>query len=242
MKKFLVAMLAVILSAIPVLAGEFPVEAAPGNSEPQIYLIKKIFDICNPAEDVQDTGHCELIPGQTGNCAPLDKDTCLNYPVQCVWVPDKLTPAEAWGRSGSTPYGDQTIQYGGCKDSIDEKRLHQYAFTGEQILELVVVRDLNGGIDILGADVVVDGYTEAKCNDVTDVFWFHGGLGKRSWFGHDVGGLLETTPPAKGPADEEGLDPTFDRLFECVLTVEPSWYGASPSTARLLTGRLFATG
>jgi hypothetical protein len=201
--KLIVGLLAAMLALSPVLvaAGEFPVEATPGNSDPQIYLIKKIFDICNP--------------------------TNLNT------QSSPMTPGEAYGASGSTPYGDQTIQYGGCKDSEGELRLHQYAFTGEKILELVVVRDLNGGIDILGADMVVDGYPEAKCDDVTNIFYSNGQVVKYTWFGHEVydpimgTGLLAEIPPAKGPADEAGLDPAFDRLYECILTVEPSWYGES---------------
>ncbi len=168
----------------------------PDEDDPQIYLIKKIFDICNPFGD--------------------EKSPPITIP--------PLTPGEELGTGGSTPYGDQTIQYGGCKDTENNTRYNQYAFTGEQILELVVVRDLNGAEDIVGADVIVDGYPEAKCDDVTAVF---DGTGKTTWFGHDIENLLNTIPPAKGPVDPTGFDPTFDKIYECILTVEPSWYGLS---------------
>jgi hypothetical protein len=195
-----------LFTAIPVIAGEFPNTAYPGNLEPQIYLIKKIFDICNPADDARGS-----------YCA---KWGC--------------TPGELFGTGGSTPYGDQTIQYGGCKDTEDELRYNEYAFTGEQILELVVVRDLNGAIDIEGADVIVNGYTEAKCDDVTNVFDHNGdgvytphALDKDTWFEHDVADLLATIPPKKGPSDTTGFDLRFDKIYECILTVEPSWAGIS---------------
>ena len=46
MKEKLLAMTMsamILLTAVPVIAGEFPQGAQPGNDEPQIYLIKKIF-------------------------------------------------------------------------------------------------------------------------------------------------------------------------------------------------------
>ena len=237
MKEKLIAMTMSAMMLLPVIAvaGEFPNEATPGNDEPQLYLIKKIFDICNPADDQQEAGVCVVIPpwdNDPNNALACAERTsggeahCEGY-AMCDWVEVPLTPGELLGTGGSTPYGDQTIQYGGCKDTVHEKRYNQYAFSGEQILELVVVRDLNGAEDLIGADVTVDGYLEAKCDDVTGVFWFHGALQKTTWFGHDVETLLETIPPSKGPADPEGFDPTFDRLYECILTVEPSWYGMS---------------
>jgi len=199
MKEKLLAMTMSVLMLLPVvaMAGEFPQEANPGNDEPQIYLIKKIFDICNPGLDGDDK---------------------------------KPTPAEELGLGGSTPYGDQTHQYGGCLDTTcpDEARFNEYEFTGEQIVELVVVRDLNGAEDIVGADVTVDGYLEAKCDDVTHIFYqLDGNQKKWSWFGHDLTYLLETIPPVKGPVDDPGVDVRFDKIYECVLTVEPSWYGLS---------------
>jgi hypothetical protein len=59
---------------------------------------------------------------------------------------------------------------------------------------------------------------EAKCNPVAPM---------DVWMGHDVTNLLSTVPPAKGPVAEAGFDPDFDKLYECILTVEPSWYGES---------------
>ena len=192
-----------LFTAIPVIAGEFPNTANPGNVPPKIYLIKKIFDICNPNdEDIK----CD------------NKNPC--------------TPGEYFGTGGSTPYGDQTIQYGGCKDTEKDLRYNEYAFTGEQIIELVVVRDLNGAVDIEGADVTVNGYTEAKCDDVTTVFLGldgkydpNPGTDKKFWFGHDVSSLLKTIPPSSGPSDPVGVNGVFDKIYECILTVEPSWYG-----------------
>jgi hypothetical protein len=216
----------ILLTAIPVMAGEFPQGGAPGNDEPQIYLIKKIFDICNPACDEYRQEVCVGPP----LCRRMEEEQCKKA-IRCEWRVRSLTPGEIFGTGGQTPYGDQTIQYAGCIDTVDETRFNQYAFTGEQILELVVVRDLNGAEDIVGADVIVDGIEEAKCDDVTSVFCDSDETGtwcfKKKWFRHDVENLLETIPPSKGPADEEGIDMRFDKIYECILTVEPSWYGMS---------------
>jgi hypothetical protein len=158
------AILIAVAYTQPVLAGETGIGAGPGNSPPQVYLLKKTFDICND----------DSIPGGS--------------------VP---------------PSGQQT----GCTDFMGELRANEYAFTGEQIAELVAVRDLNGAIDIITAYLQVDGVSVVKCNDVGPV---------TEWFGHEID---YSQIPAKGVAPQ-GYDPRYDRIYECILTVTPNMDGA----------------
>jgi hypothetical protein len=118
---------------------------------------------------------------------------------------------------GSRPYipvnGMQDAQTDGCIVLTDELRFDEYAFTGEQIIFRVVVRDLNGAPDIGYAYFTVDGQHEALCIDKTAAV-------------HPTEGQWGNQIPAK-PFAGEGFRAATDKLFECILTVEPSWYGES---------------
>jgi hypothetical protein len=116
---------------------------------------------------------------------------------------------------GSRPYipvnGIQDAQYDGCIVLCDELRFDEYAFTGEQIIFKVVVRDLNGAPDIGYAYFTVDGQHEALCKE-------------------------DTTPRTEGewcpqipakPFAQCGFRKLTDKVYNCILTVEPSWYGES---------------
>jgi len=142
-----------------------------------------------------------------------------NFPPQIylVWSAYDICASNGEGfYGGSRPYiptdGVQNAQFGGCIVLTDEVRFDEYAFTGEQILFTVVVRDLNGAPDIGYTHFTVDGDYEAKCNDMTFEWgWLHEGM----W--SDI-------IPAK-PFVPAGFHYETDRAFECILTVEPSWYG-----------------
>jgi hypothetical protein len=118
------------------------------------------------------------------------------------------------GNGGSRPYipvnGMQDAQTGGCIVLADELRFDEYAFTGEQIIFRVVVRDLNGAPDIGYAYFTVDGQHEALCNQVTN----------------PTDGTWTDQIPAK-PFAPAGFNTPTDKVFDCILTVEPSWYGES---------------
>src|SRR3989338_318275 len=177
-KALVLALAVLVLAATPVaLADSFPNEATPGNVEPKVYLLKKVFDIC--ADN---------------------------------------------GQGGSRPNGFD-LQTNGCVDLSSELRANEYAFTGEQVAELIGVRDLNGAVDILTAHVTVDDEAEVKCNDVTASYVGVGtGIGVWNMFNvnHNVDfGQLQPV----GPTDLAGLDDRFDKIFECIWTVEPSWVG-----------------
>lgn len=97
-----------------------------------------------------------------------------------------------------------------------EFRSGNYAFNGEQIVEYVVVRDLNGAIDIDGAYVKVEDTLEVPCQEVTpltDPFLSHADSVIEEWV----------------PAPSE-FDPTYDKAFKCYVVVEAGWSGPSVLT------------
>jgi hypothetical protein len=112
---------------------------------------------------------------------------------------------------GSQPDGFNS-QDDGCIGLPGETRFGEYAFTGENIGWLIAVRDLNGAEDISYTKMTVDGYTEALCHDVT-------AIAGPQFIGDD-------RIPEKPFAPQGFYEPT-DKIFLCVLTVEPSWYGQS---------------
>jgi len=114
---------------------------------------------------------------------------------------------------GSRPDGFD-LQSDGCLDLNPELRYEEYAFSGEQLIWEIVVRDLNGVDDISYLKLTVDGYTEALCEEIT--------VGRNN----PVEYPWTTQIPEKGHAPAE-FDSAFDKFYRCVLTVEPSWYGES---------------
>jgi hypothetical protein len=84
--------------------------------------------------------------------------------------------------------------------NVLQYRTGMYAFTGEQIFFKILVRDPNGALDIGFPRIKVDNRPEVLCNEI----------------------------PLDGPCDGLGdPDSLTDKAFECLLTVEPSWYGDS---------------
>ena len=76
-----------------------------------------------------------------------------------------------WGlddelEGGSTPDGFDA-QLDGSVTPQSYPRNNEYAFTGEQVSEVIIARDLNGAADLSYAKVTVDTYTEALCMELT---------------------------------------------------------------------------
>lgn len=158
-----------------VLAGEQGIGAGPVDAAPQVYLIKKVFDICNQ------------FGGNISGSQPLP--------------------------GGSVPPSGH--QYG-CVDYLGD-RFGQYLFTGEQMGILVAVRHTNGAEAILDA-VLTGGSVDVECNQITG-YRLDGLIdGGDDWYGHDVSADLQVIPPAKSGGTEDGFDPTFDKLYECIYT------------------------
>jgi hypothetical protein len=99
------------------------------------------------------------------------------------------------------------VDSGGIND-IDY-RTGMYAFTGEQISYRILVRDPNGAEDIGKVHLRVNGQKEAICSQIPlSEIETCNGLGSPN-YGYGYGYGYSST----------------DKAFECILTVEQSWYG-----------------
>lgn len=137
-------------------------------------------------------------------------------------------------------------EIGGCVDvtvnsnllgNQSDARFNDYMFTGEQLAELVVARDLNGAEFLAStATMMVDGVSKVQCTQIPDstaLDYKAGGDGpSHKWYGHDISSLLHILPPAMGTSDQPGYQSQFDRLYNCLLTVTPSMVGA-PSSVKV---------
>src|SRR4030067_334228 len=95
------------------------------------------------------------VGGQPGNIEPK------------IYLVDKFFD---WGLDdtllgGSTPDGFD-LQLDGSVTPYWFLRKNEYAFTGEQVDELIIARDLNGAADLSYAKVTVDTFTEALCTEL----------------------------------------------------------------------------
>ncbi|MFH8080516.1 MAG: hypothetical protein QXO84_01400 [Candidatus Aenigmatarchaeota archaeon] len=79
-------------------------------------------------------------------------------------------------------------------------RVSSYAFTGEQIQLFAIVRDPNGALDIGWLKARVGGNPEVVCNPVS----------------------LPKNMTCNGMGE---VNLETDKAFECLITVEPQWYG-----------------
>jgi hypothetical protein len=138
---------------------------------------------------------------------------------------------------GSVPDGFD-VQSSGCINTIwapigsgpwpadaPLRRLHGYAFTGEQIGLLVVARDPNGVLDLVDAYFDVDETRVAKCNEVTPADLVGGWNG---WSAADLVFELVEKPHALAVGNTiitAGYKPAYDKIYECILTVTDSMSG-----------------
>ena len=92
---------------------------------------------------------------------------------------------------------------------ITDFRYNQYLFNGEQLAEIVVVRDANGAVFLNSmASLLVNNSSKTLCADVTSAGFQSGNL----WFGHDLTSLLFNAMPG-------GFNPDTDKLYQCLWTV-----------------------
>jgi hypothetical protein len=178
-----------------------PIGVPPVDAAPQVYLLKKTFDICD-----------QYLNG----LGPSDGGLSENAPLPGGSVPP----------SGIT--GEGQVQ-SGCVDFIGD-RANEYLFSGEQMAILVAVRDLNGAEDITKADLYVDGVERVKCNLIDPTVLQQGPLPGQDceknvsacWYGHDVSADLAQQPPAYAAMTKNGFDDHFDKLYQCVFTATPA--------------------
>lgn len=143
---------------------------------------------------------------------------------------------------GAVPDGFD-VQSSGCVDrwaDAEQDRRDNYAFTGEQVAELVVARDLDGAIAITQAMLLVDGDEIAYCNelaprDVCASGWT-GNWDDCSWKGHTGDSFdahMNEFPPQGSESTVAGFDPLYDKLFECFLTVTDDMEGEAVITVEV---------
>src|SRR3989344_3560613 len=138
---------------------------------------------------------------------------------------------------------DIGIDTDGTGSSINptDFRPGNYAFAGERIIYVVVVRDQNGVADIENVHWIRDGDLETICTDVTSAVW-DSGVDAEYCFDRDRGELISEPDLGGGPeCDSESneviieiaastnllWDEQIDRLYKCVLEVETQWSGYS---------------
>jgi hypothetical protein len=145
-------------------------------------------------------------------------------------------------QGASAPPSQSPPEIGGCIDvknpdsgiggNMTDFRYNEYLFTGEQLAELVVARDLNGAEFLAStANLLVDGASKVTCDEIDYHYAADLASGSATWFGHNVKELLEHMPPQQGVADDPGFDPVFDVMYNCILTVSPSMIGNPSSVA-----------
>jgi len=171
---------------------------------------------------------------------------------------DGLSGGKPTDPPGGSPPDGFDVQSSGCVDrwvGQEQDRRDNYAFTGEQIAELVVARDLNGAIGMTYALMQVGSADVVYCNDVTADFQqcvdtalgqtsgscgsFYGEAsdGTVHWMGHEiydadkpVSGILAEYPPQKSESTHAGFDPLYDKIYECFLTVTDEQQGQDSMT------------
>jgi hypothetical protein len=107
-----------------------------------------------------------------------------------------------------TPEILMEVQLGQCQEV---RREYNYAFTGEQIRQLVAIRNLENVADIQNVDVSLDNTLTIKCNDVTNQNYCN----NNKWFGRNI----------NCSKLKDGFNPTYDKIYECVLTVTDDMSG-----------------
>jgi hypothetical protein len=125
---------------------------------------------------------------------------------------------------GSVPDG-LDVQSSGCIEWVMGERSQSYAFTGEQIGELVVARDPNGAADLTNAYLAVDGDNRVKCvaipkpaAEAIAAFWGY----------TDLAAELDDVPHltvAGAGYIEAGYKPAYDKIYACLLTVTDGMNG-----------------
>jgi hypothetical protein len=187
-----------------------PVGAGPSDGL-QVFFLKKTFDFCD--DGLGSTGYINDMPG------------------------------------GSVPDG-MDVQTAGCVDRwiseypgyphVQQDRQDNYAFTGEQIGELVVARDLDGSIAISHAMMQVDGVDVAFCNEISiqsicgeGATYPYAGCVWRDHGDATLSDLLNEYPAQISESTRAGFDPLYDKLFECILTTTDDMQGPMDLTVEV---------
>ena len=133
---------------------------------------------------------------------------------------------------GSTPNG-MDVQTAGCIEWDYGERFQTYAFSGEQIGELVVARDPNGVEDLTNAYLAVDGVERVKCipidkDEAVEI--------AEGWGYYDLETELQSVPHqtiAGAGSIPAGYNENYDKLYVCYLTITDDMQGWSDITVKV---------
>jgi hypothetical protein len=210
-----VALLVILVTVNAVTA--MTVGVTPSGGEPQVYLLKKTFDICDQNSAGQISGNAPLPGGSVPpSSPPADEGKSGN--TGCVDViGDRLNEYLFTGEqmamlvavrdlNGAEDLAGATLQVGG----VDRVMCNQID-PASLISTTVGTCQLRVG----QTGNCVPYTTAAACNVyATQCEW----IGDPIWFGHNVAQDLADQPPAKSAGTTNGFDPGFDKLYQCVLT------------------------
>jgi len=171
----------------------------------KVYFLKKSFDFCD------DGLGRDMAPGDIQGGSVPD-----GFDVQSSGCVDRWVPGEFRGNDG-----------------LEQGRVDNYAFTGEQIAELVVARDLSGAAALTTATINVDSDAVAYCSavDISSICkapdaahnWKYWGCSWKGHVGTDFDGLMNEYPPQESGSIPAGYTGDFDKLFKCLLTVTDAY-------------------
>jgi hypothetical protein len=151
-------------------------------------------------------------------------------------------------QGASAPANQMPPELGGCIDIIaqdssllgtgpvTDARFNEYLFSGEQLAELVVARDINGGTFLPStANLAVGSSSVVTCTAFSDADAASMKAGALHWYGHDVGALLNILPPQQGTSDPPGYQSATDKIYNCLFTVTGQ-SGSQSVTAQIAIG------
>ena len=201
-KLILSGLIAVLLVAIvvnvPVMAGEIDIGGGPEQEKPQVYLLKKAFDICD-----QYGGHksgSEPLPG--GSVPPSGQQYgCVDY------IGDRFNEYLFTGEQMAVLAAVRHTQGALAILKAD------LALDGELTVKCNEITPDDLGECVGENQMCASRTTIETCLAAGVCRWLHTG-----WFGHDVEADLADQPPAKSAGTGDGFDPDFDKLYECILT------------------------
>jgi hypothetical protein len=215
-KLILSGAIALILAAMlgnVVLAGEIGI-GVPTDGTLQVYLIKKAFDICDPAlggfED-----NFQALPG--GSMPPSGQQ------FGCVKIIGERLNEYLFT-------GEQMAVLVAARNTLGSEGIHSAALSVDGEMKVECNQVTVDGVDGLGSCQLKANQTEPMdrtCESITDETtcdtypvrceW----IGP-VWYGHDVSQDLCDQPPAKTAGTHNGFDPAYDKLYECIYTATDS--------------------
>jgi len=219
-----VALVALALIVAPVFAGETDIGGGPNQEHPQVYLIKKVFDICDQTGGYKSNS----TPIEGGSVPPSGQQYgCVDY------IGDRFNEYLFTGEQMAVLVAVRHTQ-----GAIAIMRA-DLALDGTKIVKCNELTLADIAVEVGGKCQLKAGQTDPtppcatfakvpcldhniKCEWIPEYGYF--------WFNHDVTQDLKDQPPAKTAGTPMGFDPAFDKLYQCVLTATDDMDGEKELT------------